>query len=189
MTLYRCSAFDSPAVELYVTQKMNPFSSAILDFYEGNESATFIIKRDDGFSQEVPLSVFFADNEIPPLEGSALDACRGRVLDIGAAAGRHSLQLLQSGLDVTSLDILPEVEVVLRDRGITNVVISDIFDFSGDSFDTLLMLMNGIGMVGTLDRLDCFLRHAHKITPQSGQLICDSIDVSVTDDPCPFCIS
>lgn len=155
----------------------------MIDFHEGNDSASFVINRDDGFHQRVPVSIFFADAELPSLERAALDACRGRILDIGAAAGRHSLELIRSGFHVTCLDILPEVEAILRDRGATNVIISDIFEFTGDRFDTLLMLMNGIGMVGTLDRLDRFLAHAHKITSQSGQIICDSIDVSVTSDP------
>jgi len=96
---------------------MNPFSSAITDFHEGDGSASFVINRDDGFDQQVPVSVFFADSELPSLERCALGTCRGRVLDIGAAAGRHSLQLIQSGFDVTSLDILPEVEPILLDRG------------------------------------------------------------------------
>lgn len=57
------------------------------------------------------------------------------------------------------------------------MVISDV------RFDTLLMLTNGIGMVGTLDRLTQFLLHAKEITTDGGQIICDSIDVSVTTDP------
>jgi SAM-dependent methyltransferase len=131
----------------------------------------------------VPASVFFADDEFPPLETRALDLCKGHILDIGAAAGRHSLHLIRRALQVTSLDILPETEAILRDRGVIHVVASDILTFTGERFDTLLMLMNGIGMVGTLDGLDRFLRHAHEITSPSGQIICDSIDVSVTSDP------
>ena len=161
---------------------MNPFSTALLDYHAGDPSATFVIHRDDGFHQRVPASVFFSD-KFPSLETRALDLCKGHVLDIGAAAGRHSLQLIHKGLHVTSLDILPETEAILRDRGVIRVLTSDILTFTGERFDTLLMLMNGIGMVGTLDGLDHFLRHAHEIISPSGQIICDSIDVSVTSDP------
>ena len=162
---------------------MNPLSQALVDFHSGNQNATFTISRDDGYFSSVPVAPFFDAEQFPDLEQKALEQCRGHVLDIGAAAGRHSLQLIQSGFEVTSLDILPEMEAILRDRGIAHVVVSDIFKFTGGRFDTLLMLMNGIGMVGTLDGLDRFLEHAHKITSQSGQIICDSIDVSVTSDP------
>jgi 2-polyprenyl-3-methyl-5-hydroxy-6-metoxy-1,4-benzoquinol methylase len=162
---------------------MNPFSTALLDYHAGDASSEFAIHRDDGFHQNVPASVFFTDDEFSPLETRALDLCNGHILDIGAAAGRHSLHLIRKGLHVTSLDILPEVGAILHDRGALRVVTSDILEFKGERFDTLLMLMNGIGMVGTLDRLDDFLRHAHEITSPSGQIICDSINVSVTSDP------
>jgi SAM-dependent methyltransferase len=104
-------------------------------------------------------------------------------VDVGAAAGRHSLNLLRRGLDVTALDILPEMESILRERGVNQVVITDIVDFNRDPFDTLLMLMNGIGMVGSIERLRSFLRHAHRIVTPGGQILCDSTDVSVTSSP------
>ena len=112
-----------------------------------------------------------------------MDECHGSVLDIGSAAGRHSLELLRRGLNVTSLDILPEMEGIMRDRGLTDVVIADVMMFSGRRFDTLLMLMNGIGMAKTIEGLDRFLRHAHELVLPGGQIVCDSVDVSVTNDP------
>lgn len=162
---------------------MNPFSAALLDYHNGDESAAFVMLRDDGFRQRVPVSVFFSKEDFPPLEAHALELCQGHVLDIGAAAGRHSIHLIQKGFQVTSLDILPETEIILRKRGVTRIITSDILTFSGERFDTLLMLMNGIGMVGTLDGLDRFLDHAHEIISPCGRIICDSIDVSVTADP------
>lgn len=141
-----------------------------------------MIRRDDGFEQRVPASLFFEDHTFSPLEATALDLCRMEIFDIGAAAGRHSLELIRRGFSVTSLDILPDAEAILRDRGCTRIVISDILSFREERFDTLLMLMNGIGMVGTLEGLDTFLAHAHQIVCPGGQIICDSIDVSVTSD-------
>jgi predicted protein tyrosine phosphatase/2-polyprenyl-3-methyl-5-hydroxy-6-metoxy-1,4-benzoquinol methylase len=164
-------------------QEMNPFSHALRDYHTGHASAEFMIHRDDGFRQRVPASVFFSQDEFPHLEAHALDLCRGHVLDIGAAAGRHSLQLIDRGLEVTSLDILPETEVILRERGASRIITSDIFALVGERFDTLLMLMNGIGMVGTIEGLDRFLRHAHGIISPGGQIVCDSIDVAITTDP------
>jgi SAM-dependent methyltransferase len=162
---------------------INPFACALSAFHSGDLSAAFVIRRDDGFQQQVPASIFFSDDDFPSLESLALDLCEGRILDIGGAAGRHSLELIRRGLAVTSLDILPDMEVILRDRGVDQIVISDVFTFSGVRFDTLLMLMNGIGMVGIPGGLDRFLQHAHQIIRPGGQIICDSIDVSVTSDP------
>lgn len=162
---------------------MNPFSNALLDYHAGDASAAFVIHRDDGFHQRVPASIFFSEDAFPPLEARALDLCRGHVLDVGAAAGRHTAHLLGKGLPVTSLDILPETEVILRDRGATRFIAADILTFAGECFDTLLMLMNGIGMVGTAAGLERFLQHAHEIIAPGGQIVCDSMDVSVTSDP------
>ncbi len=162
---------------------MNPFAAALVRYHEGDASSEFVILRDDGFSQRVPASLFFASGSFPALEAQALDLCKGRVLDIGAAAGRHSLELIARGFEVASLDVLPEVECILRDRGAQRVIVADILTYTGDRFDTLLMLMNGIGMVGAPDGLRRFLRHAHQITTASAQILCDSIDVSITTDP------
>lgn len=162
---------------------MHPFSRALTRFHAGHRDATFTIRRDDGFQQVVPAAPFFDSESFPLLEQRALGECRGRVLDFGCAAGRHSLELLRRGLEVTSLDILPEMEAILRDRGVTDVVIADGMTFSGPRFDTLLMLMNGIGMAGTLDGLRRFLHHAHALILPGGRILCDSIDVGVTHDP------
>jgi len=162
---------------------MNPFSRALTNFHAGSQDATFTIRRDDGFQQVVPAAPFFDLESYPPLEKRAMDECHGSVLDIGSAAGRHSLELLRRGLNVTSLDILPEMEGIMRDRGLTDVVIVDVMKFSGRRFNTLLMLMNGIGMAKTIEGLDRFLRHAHELILPGGQIVCDSVDVSVTDNP------
>lgn len=162
---------------------MNPFSRALTDFHSGRSDATFTIRRDDGFQQVVPAAPFFDLECYPALETRAMDECRGSILDIGSAAGRHSLELVRRGLSVTSLDILPEMEEIMRDRGLRDVVIEDVMSFSGPRFDTLLMLMNGIGMAGTPDGLERFLRHAHDLVQPGGQIICDSIDVGVATNP------
>jgi cyclopropane fatty-acyl-phospholipid synthase-like methyltransferase len=161
---------------------VNPFSQALQDFHAGDSTVAFVIRRDDGFEQRVPASVFFEEDTFSTLESRALELCQGRTLDVGAAAGRHSLALQRHGFDVTSLDILPEMAAVLHDRGVKRILTADIFNFAAERFDTVLMLMNGIGMVGTPDGLDRFLRHAHEIIAPSGQILCDSIDVSVTSN-------
>ena len=162
---------------------MNPFSRALVDFYSGNLDAAFTIRRDDGFEQQVFAAPFFNVEHYPPLEIRAMGECYGNILDIGSATGRHSLELLRRGFKVTSLDILPEMEAIMKSRGLTDVVIADVFRFFGPRYDTLLMLMNGIGMTGSIDGLTRFLQLAHDLTVPGGQIVCDSIDVSVTTDP------
>ncbi|MGJ8678591.1 MAG: class I SAM-dependent methyltransferase [Akkermansiaceae bacterium] len=162
---------------------MTPFAQALADYHSGIQDAAFTIHRDDGFHQHVPAAAFFDKERFPSIELRALDECRGQVLDIGSAVGRHSLELKSRGMEVTSLEILPELEVIMRERGLHNVVIADVFEFSGRRFDTLLMLMNGIGMTGNLEGLHRFLVHAHSLVLPGGSIICDSIDVSISTDP------
>ncbi len=163
--------------------RMHPFSRALSDFNAGNHAAVFTIRRDDGFQQEVAAAPFFDVAHYPCLEMRAMNECRGGILDIGSAAGRHSLELLRRGLQVTSLDILPEMKPIMHGRGLTDVVIADIWQFHGCRYDTLLMLMNGIGMAGSMEGLQRFLQQAHDLVQPGGQILCDSIDVSVTTHP------
>jgi len=162
---------------------MNPFAQALVDFHSGKRDKVFTIRRDDGFEDRVSAALFFDIEHYSPMDLRALDECSGSVLDIGSAAGRHSLELLRRDRQVTSLDILPETEAIMRDRGLTDVVIADVFQFFGRGYDTLLMLMNGIGMTGSIDGLTRFLQRAHDLIVPGGQIVCDSFDVNVTTRP------
>ena len=162
---------------------MTPFAKALLAFHRGDSSARFVITREDGFAQDVPVSTFFADDEFSYLESRALASCRGDVLDVGAGAGRHSLALRRLGHEVTSIELEPECEVILRSRGLEEIIIGDIMSWNNQRFDTVLMLMNGIGMIGTPAKLDQFLSTLPSLLKPDGFLLCDSIDVGLSDNP------
>jgi SAM-dependent methyltransferase len=162
---------------------MESLGEALRAYRSGCKGALFAITRDDGFEQTVPVKVFFDTAQFPHLETRALNLCRGPVLDVGAAAGRHSLELHRRGMEVWSLDVLPETRQIMSERGVPHPIVGDIISWAERSFDTVLMLMNGIGMVGTPQRLDRFLRHAHRLVSPGGQILCDSIDVSITQTP------
>ncbi len=102
----------------------------------------------------------------------------GRVLDVGAGAGCHSLALQERGADVTAIDISPlSVDVMLR-RGVKDARVADLFDesFAG-CYDTVLMLMNGSGIVGRLERMPLFFRRMKLLLAQGGQVLMDSSDL------------
>jgi 2-polyprenyl-3-methyl-5-hydroxy-6-metoxy-1,4-benzoquinol methylase len=164
---------------------MEPYASALVDFFNGDASAKFMIHRDDRQRlDEVPVAVFFQEpTDFPPLEQTALELCYGNVLDIGAGAGRHSLALQESGLSVCAIDISSKVVEIMQKRGVKDARCISIFDFEEGPFDTLLIMMHGIGMVETLDGLKRFLEHAHKLVKPDGQILLDSLDVRCTDDP------
>jgi len=134
---------------------------------------------------EIPLTSLFRSYEsMPEIERKALDMAKGRVLDVGAGAGCHSLVLQEKGMDVTAIDISPLSVETMKERGVKKVLEQDFFTLDGQ-YDTILMLMNGIGIVGTLERLPEFFKQLDKILAPGGQLLCDSSDISYvfeTDD-------
>jgi len=162
---------------------MTPYGRALLSYHWTGFDSSFVLRRDDGFVATISAANFFDDSLFPELEQRALDSCHGRVLDIGAGAGRHALALQRRGLEVCAIDILPEAVFVMRERGVREALPHDVMTMEGRTFDCLLMLMNGIGMVGTPSELDRFLAHAAHLVNESGCLLCDSIDVSKTTDP------
>lgn len=135
---------------------------------------------------EIPLATLFRSYEtMPKIERKALDMAEGKVLDVGAGAGCHSLVLQERGLDVTAIDISPHSIETMRERGVRKVMEQDFFTLEGN-YDSILMLMNGIGIVGTLERMPEFFKQIDKILASEGQLLCDSSDISyVFDDDMP----
>lgn len=167
---------DSEAIE--------PFGLALLDHFQGNSSAALTIRRDDGVQTVLPAGHFFrAPDEFSAIENTALGLCRGRVLDVGAGSGLHSLALQARGLSVTAIDISRHAVDIMSARGVGDVHCADVFQFTGGPFDTLLMMGHGIGMVETIAGLDRFLGHAGSLLAGDGQILLDSVDVRKTDDP------
>lgn len=163
---------------------MDPYGDALLAYFEGQTSAALILRREDGFEAAMPVSHFFREPvAFTPLERAALQACHGHVLDAGAGSGLHSLVLQEKGLRVTAIDVSSQAVQIMARRGVADVLGADLFSYEGGPFDTVLMLGHGIGMVETLAGLDRFLAHAHGWLTENGQVLLDSLDVRVTDDP------
>ncbi|RWY50400.1 methyltransferase domain-containing protein [Mucilaginibacter gilvus] len=127
----------------------------------------------------MPLDVYFRNgDEMPDLELLALEKCKGRVLDIGAGAGSHALLLQQRSIEVTAMDISGRAVAIMQERGVKQAVEHDIFNYIGEKFDTLLLLMNGIGLCGNIQQLRVFLQHTKKLLKPGGQLLFDSSDIA-----------
>lgn len=130
--------------------------------------------------EEMPVKTYFRSmEEMPELEWIALQQCRGEILDIGAGAGSHALALQQLGQDVTALEISPLASEVIRARGVQKVLCEDVFRLTGrKKYDTLLLMMNGIGLAGTLSGLRDFLRKSRALLRPGGRLVFDSCDIA-----------
>lgn len=156
----------------------DPLELAFFDYLDGNIENEIIIHSNKADTETVAISYFFrAYSEMPLLEQKALALCTGDILDIGAGAGNHSLYLQQKREKVTALEIRPGLGEIMNKRGVNNVVISDIFKYKLEKYDTLLMLMNGIGFTADFVGLKKFLKHAKKLLKPGGQIVLDSSDL------------
>ncbi len=151
---------------------------AIKDFYEKKLKSKLYVHDQFGPKVEMPISMYFRDEvEMPELEDVALENCEGRVLDVGAGAGSHALALQVKGLDVSALEISPAACEVMESRGVKDVICADFFKFnSKEKYDTILLLMNGIGLCGTIENLKTFLKKAEELLNEDGRLVFDSSD-------------
>lgn len=164
-------------------EAMKPFGLALMDYIHGDKEAILMICRDDGEAGPLPVVEFFREADESPLEKVALENCRGRVLDIGAGTGIHSIYLQNKGLSVCGLDILPEACEIMRDRGIKEVFCGSPYEYEGEPFDTVLLMGRSIGNVENLAGLDDFLKETRRLVKPGGQIILNSADVRITDNP------
>ena len=147
-------------------------------FYQENpedlQTETSISELDD-----LPVSYLFRNyKEMNALEQKALDLSFGKVLDVGAGAGSHSLYLQNKrNLEVTALDISPKSIEICKARGVKNAVCEDFLKFSNDKFDTILLLMNGTGIFQSLKNVDQYLQKLKNLISENGQILLDSTDI------------
>lgn len=160
-----------------------PHGKALLSYSEGNKKAKIGILMDDGEQIFMPAKIYFrGPEESPELEKIALEFCKGKVLDVGAGAGAHSLILEEMEFTVTAIDIDPIGVDIMKNRGLSNVLCGDFINHKSKiKYDTLLFLMNGIGIAGNLEGLKNYLTHAFEITSKTGQIILDSSDLRISN--------
>ena len=158
---------------------MDVFGNALKDQFSQGTAATLWLHNSYDEPEEMPVDIFFrTEEEMPDIELEALDLCEGKVLDVGGGAGSHALILQERGFEVTALDISPAAAAIMRERGLKDVLEGDIFSYTGEKYDTLLFLMNGIGLTGTVDNFRKFLDQARLLLKEDGQLLFDSSDIT-----------
>lgn len=155
------------------------FGQALLDFYHHNFKAPLLLHNEYGPPEEIPIERYFIKEEAySELEIYALQYFQGKILDIGSATGRHVLHLQGLDHDITAMDISEACGRLMLEMGIEKVIVDDIYNFTGKTYDTISMLMNGIGIAGNIGELKRLLKHLKTILVPSGQLIVDSSDIS-----------
>ena len=156
----------------------DPMGAAIYEYFTLGKSARLRVFSPDFEEDEIPVSELFRDfGQMPYLEKVALEMCQGAILDVGAGSGCHSVALGQMGKSAVAVDISPLSVEVMRLRGVKGVL-ADFYDrdFAGQ-YDTILMLMNGSGIVGRVDNFPRFFGRVRELLRPGGCVLMDSSDL------------
>ena len=164
---------------MLLNENKDPMGTAIRAYFENGKARQLKVSSTLFDDDEMPVPYLFRTPlEMGELERLALSLSKGRILDVGAGAGCHALALQEQGADVTAIDVSPLSVETMRRRGIREVEWADFF--TGDfavPFDSILMLMNGIGIVGKVDRLPDFFRRLDTLLAPGGCVLTDSSDL------------
>ena len=157
---------------------MDVFGKALLDYQKGKYKEDIITFSSLDEEDIIPVPYLFRSYEkMPRIEQKALQLCKGNILDIGCGAGSHSLYLQNKGKSVTALDSSKGAIETCVLRGVKSTKNCSVLDFENQKFDTLLLVMNGIGIVGKLEFLKLYLDHFKTLLNPNGQILLDSSDI------------
>lgn len=156
----------------------DPIGQAIHNYYHHKDNTPINVSSLVVEDEQMPPEYFFRSyHEMPLLERLALKNCSGKILDIGAGAGCHSLYLKGKQLEVTALELSTLCCKVMKEQGLQKVINNDILSFTGEKYDTILLLMNGIGIAGTIHGLGKLLIHLRGLLLPKGRIMLDSSDL------------
>ena len=156
----------------------DPMGSAIYDFHKTGKADLLMVRSTMFDDDNIPVETLFRDFEdMPELEQYALKKASGRILDVGAGSGCHSLALKDMGKDVVAIDISALSVDVMKERGLDARCVNFYDDAFKERFDTILMLMNGTGIIGRLENMPAFFARLDAMLAPGGSVLIDSSDL------------
>ena len=158
----------------------DPMGAAIADYFKRHKADRLRVFSSQFDEDEIPVEELFrTEKQMPLLERTALQMATGRILDVGAGSGCHSLTLQEAGKEVHAIDISPLSVEVMKQRGVRSVSQTNLFNEQfADEYDTILMLMNGSGIIGKLENLPDFFRKMKLLLRPGGCVLMDSSNLS-----------
>ena len=158
----------------------DPMGAAIADYFKRHKADRLRVFSSQFDEDEIPVEELFrTEKQMPLLERTALQMATGSILDVGAGSGCHSLTLQEAGKEVHAIDISPLSVEVMKQRGVRSVSQTNLFnEHFADEYDTILMLMNGSGIIGKLENLPDFFRKMKLLLRPGGCVLMDSSNLS-----------
>lgn len=160
--------------------KKDAYGQEVWAYFKGGKSYE-IVERDDGFIilSSGPPAYFQEFKSWPKHQKNGIKFAKGRVLDIGAGAGRVSLYLQKRGLKVTATDNSPLAVRVCKKRGVKDarvLPIERVGLFKANTFDTIMMYGNGFGLLGNPKKAKVLLKELYRITTPKAMIIAEAND-------------
>lgn len=154
------------------------FGQAILDYQTQNTPEDLVTETNISEADEMSVAYLFRTyQEMPKIEKKALQLAKGKTLDVGCGAGSHSLHLQDKGFEVTAIDISPNAIKACQLRGVKDARVQHLLELDNEPFDTILLLMNGTGIFGTLAETTKYLQKLKSLLTPNGQILIDSSDI------------
>lgn len=159
-------------------KEKDPMGAAIYEYFKTGKAGKLRVFSSQFEEDEIPVKELFRTYaHMPVLEQTALELAKGKILDVGAGSGCHSLALQEMGKEVVAIDISPLSVEVMQTRGV-DVRLVNLFDpHFAERFDTILMLMNGSGIIGRVDNFGTFFQRMKLLLNPGGCILMDSSDL------------
>lgn len=155
----------------------DPLGQAIQDFTSKNYLDNITVHSDLCDDDVLPVEYLFRTyNQMPEIEQKALNLCKGNVLEVGAGTACHSKYLKSKGFETLSIDTSKGAVDYIKSQNLKAQQIPFLM-FSTQTFDTILILMNGLGLAGYLNKMETFLLHAKSLLNPNGIILADSSDI------------
>ncbi|MCW4014860.1 MAG: class I SAM-dependent methyltransferase [Candidatus Bathyarchaeota archaeon] len=161
------------------------FGQMLMAYYQGRDVCE-TIERDDGLTNTIIAKGYFSGYENwHPIEQKAMEFVTGNILDVGCGAGRHALYLQKKGFDTLGIDVSPLAIKVCKLRGLKQAKVMSIenIDFEPSSFDTVIMMGNNFGLLGSLGNARRLLKKFYNMTSENALIVADTRDPYQTEDP------
>lgn len=158
--------------------RKDPMGQAIADYHKNGKAAKLRVLSSMFYEDEIPVATLFRSfDQMPLLEQEMIRLTKGRTLDVGAGSGCHSIELKKRGHDVVAIEISELSVNVMRERGVDARLVNLFDETFAEKFDTIIMAMNGIGIVGKTEKMEEFFKCAKRLLNPDGQILLDSSDI------------
>lgn len=164
---------------MLIPKHKDPMGAAIAEYHRTGRASTLRVFSSQFDEDEIPVEQLFRSlYDMPAIEQRALAMARGKILDVGAGSGCHALALQKMGKEVTAIDISELSVEVMRERGVEDARAVDLYDeHFVERYDTILLLMNGSGIIGNIEGMECFFLRMKQLLKPGGCIYMDSSDL------------